>query len=398
MTLPSLLKKKNLIAIGLNSGTSADGLDLAAIRINYSSMRSKVTFIAGYTVPYPEKLRRLIDTAINDRIGSIDELVHLDRELGIFYGEQAAEFCRRLKRKRIRPDLIGSHGQTVRHLPGRIVVGKKKESGTLQLGHPESIAERTGLVTVADFRQADIAAGGEGAPITCHAMWQLFSNRRRSRLLINVGGMANYFLFPAGTGPEKLKASDCGPGNSLLDLLAQKYLRRKFDMDGRAAAGGKISQRLLTLLLADKYLQGKYGHSTGKERFGETFVAKIIDYASRLRLKPDDILATAAELTAVAIASSVRGLINQYDLSELYLFGGGLRNRYLVARIAENLPGIVILPVDKLGYNPDYLEAVGYALMGGMAIRSLVSGLKQVTGARTGTIAGRIVQPSWMMG
>jgi anhydro-N-acetylmuramic acid kinase len=398
MTFPYNLKKKNLIAIGLNSGTSADGLDLAAIRINYSSLPSKVSFIAGVTVPYPKKLRHKIDMAINDRFGSIDELVYLDRELGIFYGEQAAKFCGRLRRKKIKPDLIGSHGQTVRHLPGRIMTRGKKESGTLQLGHPESIAERTGLVTVADFRQADIAAGGEGAPITCQAMWQLFSHRRESRLLINIGGMANYFLFPAGTGPERLKASDCGPGNSLLDLLAQKYLRRRFDEDGRAAVRGKISQRLLTLLLADKYLRGMYGHSTGKERFGEKFVAKIINYASRLKLKPEDILATAVELTAVAIASSVRDFLSQYDLSELYLFGGGLKNRYLVARIAENLPGIVILPVDKLGYNPDYLEAIAYALMGGMAIRSMASGLKQVTGARAGTIAGRIIQPSWMMG
>jgi anhydro-N-acetylmuramic acid kinase len=168
MELKKILNKKSIKAIGLNSGTSADGLDLAAVEIKFSSRSSKINFIKGRTIPYPKELLSEIKKAIHNKINSMDEIIRLDRQLGNFYGKETAKFVRSLQKKRFRPDIIGSHGQTVRHLPGRIIISGKKESGTMQLGHPETIAGLTGLLTVADFRQADIAAGGEGAPITSY--------------------------------------------------------------------------------------------------------------------------------------------------------------------------------------------------------------------------------------
>ncbi|UCD93711.1 MAG: anhydro-N-acetylmuramic acid kinase, partial [Candidatus Zixiibacteriota bacterium] len=158
--LQKLLTRKSLVVIGLNSGTSADGLDLTAVRIAPSRPRFGGRLLAGKTVPYPRAIQTRLTDAINDRIDSIDELVRLDRKLGRFFGEQARQFAEFMRAKGIKPLLIASHGQTVRHLPGKVIIGKKKESGTLQLGHPESVAHRTGLVTVADFRQADVASGG----------------------------------------------------------------------------------------------------------------------------------------------------------------------------------------------------------------------------------------------
>lgn len=392
--LRSLLNKKTLIIIGLNSGTSADALDLAAMRIPLSDSRKKMTFLAGRMAPYPKYLSRQIKAAMNNNITSVDDIIGLDRNLGIFFGEETRKFSIYLKSRSLFPDAVASHGQTVRHLPGRILNGTKKESGTFQLGHPESIAQRTGLLTIADFRQADIAAGGEGAPITCYAMWKIFSNPKENRLLVNIGGIANYFLFPSNSDVGRMKARDCGPGNSLLDIITQRYFNRGFDRDGRLAVRGKISQRLLTLLRCDNFLKGKYGSSTGRERFGEKYVEKIIRYSSSLGLNKYDILATVGELTALSIAAAIGSHLQKYRIRVVYLFGGGAKNRYLVERLEKNLPGVAFISIDSLGYNPDYLEAAAYAVMGAMALRGEPTGLPHITGARMKTVAGRIIQPS----
>lgn len=392
--LGKILNKKNFISIGMNSGTSADGLDLAAVRINMSGPRAGIKMIGGKTVAYPRELYSHINAAICLGVRSTDDLIQLDRTLGNFYGRQAKIFCDALKKKKIYPDLIASHGQTIRHLPGRIKIGRGAQSGTLQVGHPESIANQTGMITVADLRQADIAAGGEGAPITAHAMWHLFSSSKENRMLLNIGGIANYFLFPKDESPKKTIAADCGPGNSLIDILVSKYFGKKYDRNGNLAARGKISKRLLSILLADNFLKQKYGPSTGRERFGEGFARKIVRYANRLRLNKNDILATAVELTAVTIANAVRKHIRKYNLKGIYLFGGGVSNRYLVSRIKTNLPDLELFSVDRLSLNPDYLEAACYAIMGVVAIKGKVSCLAHITGAAYDTIAGRIVQPS----
>ena len=390
--LKKLLDRKSLNIIGLNSGTSADGLDLALVKTNPVSKRPSTKFISGKTVKYPKIIYNRLYDAINNRISSIDELIRLDRELGNFYGTQVAGFLRHLKKEGVRVNLIASHGQTVRHLPGRVKIGSKKQSGTLQLGHPETIAAICGLPVVADFRQSDIARGGEGAPITSPAMHHLFADPREHRLLINIGGISNYFLFPDGGRAKKIQAADCGPGNSLMDIISRRYFNKEYDQSGRLAAKGNISRRLLSVLMADSFLKGKFGPSTGRERFGERFVEKIFKNASELRINKYDILATTTELTATAIARSITDILYEYKLEKIYLFGGGLKNRYLLQRLKENTPGIEFLSIKHLGYDPDYLEAICYAIMGAMTLHSESSGVRQVTGAVSDSIAGRIIQ------
>jgi anhydro-N-acetylmuramic acid kinase len=394
MKLLKLLREKRLTAIGLNSGTSADGLDLAAIHINFNSRTPKIDLINGKTVRYPISLRKSIHNAINNRIDSIDKLIILDRQLGAFFGEQTKQYIRKLQGMGINPDIVASHGQTVRHLPHSVDINGRCESGTLQLGHPESIAEKTGMITIADFRQADIAAAGEGAPITCYPMWLMFSDNKQSRLLINIGGIANYFYFPADPDVTKIKARDCGPGNTLLDILAGKYFGLDYDRDGKIASRGDISYRLLSLLLADSFLTGKRGISTGRERFGIKFIEKIISHSKKIGLNKYDILATVTELTAISIARNVNSEIAQGGIRTIYLFGGGLKNKYLVNRLKSNLPNTDFISVKKLGHDPDFLEATCYAIMGAMTIHSIPSGLPHITGASQKTIAGRIIQPS----
>ena len=358
-----------------------------------SAKAPKINFIKGATVRYPKKLGALINDAIDNRIKSIDTIIELDRKLGAFYGEQAFNFCQTLAKKKIYPDIIASHGQTIRHLPGKVKIGRRSESGTLQLGHPETVANRTGLITVADFRQADIAAGGEGAPITCWAMRHLFASKSESRMLINIGGIANYFLIPGKSSAKKMIAADCGPGNSLIDIITSKYFGKRIDYGGKLASKGKISFRLLTILLADNFLKGKYGPSTGKERFGEKFAKKIISYGSRMGLKKFDILATTTELTAVGIANSIEKIIGKNRINKIYLLGGGTSNKFLIKRLGANLPGVRFFSVDRLGFNPDYLEAVCYAIMGAGTITGLATILGHITGAGENSLGGRTIQP-----
>jgi len=393
MTLQKIIRKKNLVIVGLNSGTSADGLDLAAVRFKKTSKKPIVDFIVGRIVSYPRGLHARINDVLSQSKTRIDYIIELDRQLGVFYGEQARRFCTYLRRRSVKPDLIASHGQTILHLPGKIQIGRKKESGTMQLGHPESIAGCTGLITVADFRQADIASGGEGAPITVMPMFYFLSNSRESRLVLNIGGIANYFLFPRGASIDGIMARDCGPGNSLMDIITCKYFGKRYDSRGRLASKGKISKRMMSVLLADNYLKGKYGPSTGRERFGEKFAEKILKVSSKLRLKKHDILTTVTELTAVTIAVAIKSHLVKHKIRDVYIFGGGARNVFLIERLSANLPGTKFFSVDRLGLNPDYLEAACYAVMGGMAICSQSAGIPHITGAGGRTIAGRIIQP-----
>ncbi len=387
-----IVRRKTLNAGGLNAGTSADGLDLAAVSIARKAGKFKISLKMGRTVPYPKPLAISVRKAVTQGIDTIDEFIILDRKLGQFYGEQAKIFCRTLKQKGFKTNIVASHGQTIRHLPGRVRFGGKSESGTLQAGHPETIAALTGVLTVADFRQADIGSGGEGAPITSGPMWHLFSDKKESRLLVNIGGIANYFYFPGGKPVDLIEAGDCGPGNSLLDIIAGRFFRRKYDRDGYVASRGQISQRLLSILMSDNYLKGKYGPSTGRERFGEKFVNGLVHNARKLKLNKYDIMATAAELTAVSIAAKISRIIKDDKITSIYTFGGGARNKFLIKRLRKNLPGTELISVDTIGYNADYLEAACYAIMGAMTIWSLPVNPKHVTGAHSKVIAGRIIQ------
>ncbi len=213
-------------------------------------------------------------------------------------------------------------------------------------------------------------------------------------MIINIGGIANYFLFSKKSSPDESLAADCGPGNSLLDIISRKYFGQRFDREGRLAAKGTISKRLLAILLADDYLKGKYGPSTGRERFGEKFVKKMLENASRLKLSRFDVMATTTELTAIAISNSVSTLLHRYGIKRVYLFGGGSRNKFLISRLRANMAKIELHSLDALGFNPDYIEAACYAVMGAMTIRSLAAGLPHITGAAARTIAGRIIQPA----
>ena len=324
-----------------------------------------------------------------------DDVIHLDQALGHFFGRTAATYIRRLERAGTVVDLVASHGQTVRHLPKKKKIAGYNVNGTLQLGSLEQIAAHTGKVVVGDFRQADVALGHEGAPITVAAMQRLLADPRESRLFVNIGGMANYFFFPSRRSPLNAAAADCGPGNSLCDILAERLFRAPFDRGGKLALSGQVSQRLLTLLLAEPFFKSDMV-STGREAFGQELADRLIAQARKLRLSRPDTIATAAELTVTAISNSVSPFIRRDPtVRSLYLTGGGIRNKFFARRLSDRLGGLKVVSIAALGYDPDLVEASAYAVMGEAALRSeaLLTQYGQGVFCRHLPVLGRIVQP-----
>lgn len=392
MTLRRLLERKQFTVLGINSGTSADGIDLAAVA--FEGRTGRVRFLDGAGRRFPKHIRRLIlEVGDSDSINP-SELVYLDRLLGKFIGRTAARYMEQLQEKKTRVALVASHGQTVRHLPHAMRYGQDRVRGTLQLGSLDEIAAATGSVVAGDFRQADIAAGGEGAPITTDAMHRLFADKARSRLIVNIGGIANYFYFPKGR-KSAVEARDCGPGNSLCDILSDRLHGEGCDRGGRRAASGTVSQRLLSLLLAMPFYQLN-SVSTGRELFGPKLVERMIRFGRRFQLGPGDLMATAAELTTLSIAVAVGPLVEKDPgLDTLYLMGGGRHNRHFVRRLKHHLPDLNIAPIDKLGVKGDLVEAAAFAVMGIDCLHSVPA--QYATAARSNSplrpISGHLVQP-----
>lgn len=387
------MTKKRLLFLGINSGTSADGVDMAVVQISRAQQGIIVKYLNGCTRPYPVELRNLVLKVADSRTIDLNKVIYLDNLLGHFFGRMASAYIKRLSRKNINVDVIASHGQTVRHLPNKVKFNRFSISGTLQLGSPDRIAFATGKTVVADFRQAVIAAGNEGAPVTTAAMQRLFASPEQSRLIVNIGGIANYFYFPKAKSGLKPSAADCGPGNCLSDILSHRLYGERFDRRGARASRGKVSQRLLTLLMANPFFSGRTV-STGREDFGVKKAQEILDFGKRFNLVKYDLLATVAELTAATIAMKVQPLLRRdRNLSKLYLTGGGRKNNFIVNRLKCHLPNTAIHLVDELGVNGDFIEAAAYAVMGEACLRS--EALSILSGSRKGCapISGRITQP-----
>lgn len=399
MSLTQLIRKKKMVVLGLNSGTSADGLDMAVMSINRSRGSYTCEFLAGEEKKYPPRLRELVLATADSSHLKLDQVIYLDRMLGRFFGQTAAHFQKRLKSRNIEIDLVASHGQTVRHLPEKISILGFSVHGSLQLGNLEQISENMNRVVVGDFRQADIALGNEGAPITVAAMGRLMAHPSEPRLVVNIGGMSNFFYFPAtkriSADNSAVRAADCGPGNSLCDLLSERLYKQKFDRNGSRALAGTVSDSILkTLMAAPFFGNGKI--STGREAFGAKIVGPLIVAGQNLKLSNEDLMATAAEFTVAAIAAKLKSVIKREKrLTKLYLTGGGTHNKFFRQRLAQMYPALEIGSVADLGFDPNLIEAAAYAVMGEACLHSEESRTRfDKTGRqRNLPILGKIVQP-----
>lgn len=383
---------KTLTTIGLMSGTSTDGISAALVRLTPTRNGYRQRLLAFRTTAFARELRaRLLRCAEGEPLAAA-QLSELNVALGAALAAAAIEVARSAAVSLARVDLIGSHGHTVFHGPPGS--GRSKPPSTLQIGEPAVIAARTGVTVVADFRPADVAAGGQGAPLAPYAHWLLFADARRGRAIHNLGGIANLTYLPPRGSLDEISAFDTGPANMIIDALVTHFSKGKqrFDRDGRIAARGKVDRALLDELLRHPYLRRRPPKSTGREEFGSELVASILARGRRFRLVPDDLIATATAFTAESVADAYRRFVlPRGPLESIHFAGGGAHNRTLLRFVAERLPGVRIGRLEELGVGSDSLEAVAFAVLACETIRGRPGNAPAATGAARRTVLGKII-------
>ncbi len=371
--------------VGLMSGTSADGIDVAFVRIRGRGASLKARLEKFFTLPYPAEVRRSILRVANanrEPMVSVAEISQLNFLLGELFAEAVVRAARRFGIRLGSIDLIGSHGQTVFHQPTPEEFAGRRVVSTLQLGEPQVIAERTGIPVVANFRPRDMAAGGQGAPLVPFVDYLLYRHARRGRVALNLGGIANVTVIPAGTRPEDVIAFDTGPGNMVIDAVVEAVThgRQRFDQGGGLARRGRPLEALLGRLRRHRYFRRRPPKSTGREEFGRAFTEQFLRLAGRAAAA--DKVRTATELTVRSLADAFRRFILPHTrIEEVIVGGGGARNRFLMARLREELPGLRWLPAGKLGVDEKAKEAFAFAVLAYYTWHGWAATLPSATGA-----------------
>jgi len=374
--------------MGLMSGTSADGIDVAIVDLPKDGEWKLLGF---HEQPFPPDLRRQILDLGRPETGHVDAICRMDAVLGEWLASAALEACQRFDIPIEEIDLIGSHGQTIHHLPEPVEAHGFTTRSTLQIGNPSVIAERTGVTTVADFRSRDMAAGGQGAPLVPLVDYELFRSADRSRALINIGGIANLTLIPANADPQGVVAFDTGPGNVVMDGLMSALTAgaETFDRDGATARAGKAQESLLADLLTHSYFRLAPPKSTGPEEFGKPVVDRMV--AGRREATDADLIRTAAALTARSIAGAIASA-SAGPVDDVVVSGGGAKNPFLLKLLAESMrkEGLSgeVLTSESLGILPEAKEAVAFAFLALRCVEGLPGTLPGSTGASHPVVLG----------
>jgi anhydro-N-acetylmuramic acid kinase len=379
--------------IGLISGTSVDGIDAALVSLSGSTTDLTIDLIAAETYPYPEELRSRILSVCGGSSLSMAEFAALDDAIA----HQFAQAALTLQAKHSPIDLVGSHGQTVYHRPPQSPTFDSQLplptslGYSLQLGRGSLIAHLTGIPTVSNFRAADIAAGGQGAPLVSPIDVCLFRHTHEHRCVQNIGGIGNVTYLPALGSSLPIMGWDTGPGNALLDLAVFRFSngQQTFDQNGTWAAQGTPHLELVQHWLEQDFFHQPPPKSTGRELFGEAYLDRCWQDAQSYSLSNTDILATLTELTAASIAHSYRTFLPQLP-DQVLICGGGSRNPYLKQRIQANLAPAAVYTTDEIGLNADFKEAISFAVLAYWRYLQIPGNLPEVTGARRSMLLGEI--------
>ncbi len=389
--LLSLFQKKEKLVLGLLSGTSADGIDAALVHITGSGVESKLHLLAFETYPYPNELRARVLAASLPGKGTVDEICRLNIAVGECFAQAALQIIAAANVRTHAVDLIGSHGQTIHHLPYAEPIAGVASRGTLQIAEPSVIAKRTGIITVADFRAADMALGGQGAPLVPIMDYLLFRSATHTRALLNLGGIANLTLLKRNGALDEVLAFDTGPANMVVDGLMQKFFDQAYDKNGEVAARGKVSHELLQHLLTHPYFARAIPKSTGREEFGAEFVAQLVQRGGELQLQREDMIATATALTAESVWRGASLLEHSHGaIEELIVSGGGAHNRTLMRMLQEKFSRAKLSTTDEYGVPSDAKEAMLFALLANETVSGNAGNVPSVTGASAATVLGKI--------
>jgi anhydro-N-acetylmuramic acid kinase len=424
------MSEKPILVLGMMSGTSADGIDVALARISGEPPGLKAKLMGHTSVKFPVALRKEILHVAEGHLITANELSQLNFRLGEVFADAALSACTRFRVSPSRVDLLGTHGQTVFHQGVPAYFFGRKVASTLQIGEQSIIAASTGITTVGDFRPADIALGGQGAPLVPYADYLLYRHPTIGRVSLNIGGIANVTVIPAGALPDQVFAFDTGPGNMLIDALVSHFThgRQRYDKDAHLARSGVISRPLMKALLQDPYLKVKPPKSTGREYYGATYIKKVLALARRYDTKSNDLIRTVTTFTAVCVSDALHTFVlPKHKVEEIVVSGGGAQNplllealqiltlspprevysgvdrgRRIVISVKLPAPGQKASPMPKdislltirrsseFGIPEDAKEAFAFALLAYESFHQRPANLPSATGARGPAILGKI--------
>jgi anhydro-N-acetylmuramic acid kinase len=389
-----------MIVAGVMSGTSADGINVALVRIQGRGFRSRLELLAHYEFPYPPEVRRAVLQSMNAPAARISDLARLNFTLGSLYANAVRVAQRRAK---LECELVGCHGQTIYHQGTSSLYLGRATTCTWQTGESAIIAATLGIPVVSDFRPADMAVGGKGAPLVPYLDYVLFRHRRFGRIVQNIGGIGNLTAIPPRATPDEVIAFDTGPGNMVMDAIAERLFDRPYDRNGRLAAKGEPIEAVVRQLLRSSFFRQQSPKTAGREQFGREFALQLL----RLCHRSDhhDIIATATALTSRSIGVAVRDIVLPLDAAnlpstsrwpsryrQLVVSGGGTRNATLMRMIREELTPlkIQVRASDEFGMPSAAKEAVAFALLAYQTWRHLPSNIPSATGATRPAILGKI--------
>src|SRR5271167_899539 len=384
---------KPMFVLGLMSGTSADGIDVALASISGTPPHLHAKLLGHTSNRFPNALRKEILRVAEQHPITAGELSQLNFRLGEVFAEAAIAACRKFRVSPKRIALIGSHGQTIFHQGNPARYLSRPTASTLQIGEPSVIAARTGITTIGDFRTADIALGGQGAPLVPYADYLLYRREKLGCVSLNLGGIANVTVIPAAAKPEQILAFDTGAANMLIDALVSHFSqgRQRFDKDARIARAGRSVPALLDELMRDPYLKLAPPKSTGREYYGHAYLNKVLALGKKHRAKPADLIRAATIFTALSVVDALnRFVLPKTKIRQLIVSGGGAKNPLLLAQLSAALSGIEILPSSHFGIPEDAKEAFAFALLAYESFHRRPGNLPSATGARGPAVLGKI--------
>lgn len=382
-----------MLVLGLMSGTSADGIDVALARLSGSPPHLNARLIGHTSSRFPPALRKEILRVAEQNPITAGVLSQLNFRLGEVFAEAAIAACRHFRVSLRRIALIGSHGQTIFHQGKPAPYFGRPTASTLQIGEPSVIAARTGITTVGDFRPADIALGGQGAPLVPYADYLLYRHEKLGRVSLNLGGIANVTIIPASAKPEQILAFDTGPANILIDALVAHFSRgrQRYDKAARLAQSGRSIPALLDELMRDPYLRLAPPKSTGREYYGQAYVKKMLALGRRHRAKPNDLIRAATIFTPLSVVDALnRFVLRKTKIHQLIVSGGGAYNPLILAQLAAALSDVEILTSSRLGILEDAKEAFAFVLLAYEAFHQRAGNFPSATGASRPAILGKI--------
>lgn len=361
--LHHIASKDSRLIIGLMSGTSLDGLDVALCRFTGSGPETRIELQQFSTIAYNDHFKNEIRSIFSKRSVDLEKVCLLN---GWVAQQHAGMILDCLKKWKIGPqevDLVASHGQSIYHAPKLLHKQEGFGNATLQIGDGDQLAVSTGIITISDFRQKHVAAGGEGAPLAVYGDYFIFSKKGENRIMLNIGGIANFTYLPGNLDAAEIFSTDTGPGNTLMDAYVQKHFQLPYDKDAAVARGGKVNEALLAELVKHIFFDKGFPKTTGPELFNLAYIDEAIVRAGIGSISQQDTMATLNRFSAVTIVDALNRTLAKDTNFVIYTSGGGMHNPLLMEHIRSMLPGYTFYTTAALDINPDAKEALLFAIL-----------------------------------